>query len=544
MRMRLIFAAALLLIFTVGILLTVKMERTAREDFEKDSRNEALLLYGRFAANIESVDHAVLAMGGSPGLHGALTSNRELYRARANAVLDRYQTSMDASVCYVLNAQGLTVASSNRNAADSFLNKSFAFRPYFTEAIAGRTGRYLARGSVSNKRGYYASAPVRDNAGRIIGVAVIKKDLDALEEVFRKWPVSFLASPDGIVFLASEPRLVFRSLWPAAADRRDELATSRQFGELNFEPVMQQAPADAAYLKYHNDTRYVVRLPLPIPGWSILYLRDPHEIANYRLLGVLSTLFVVLLALFGYVALARAEERRRTAEKRLQAEEIWSRTFDAVGDLIAIIGADHRIIRVNQAMARRLEMKPEDVIGRNCYELMHGTEGPIESCPLETMLGTGECCAVEAAEARLGGEFSITASPLRGPGGTVEGSVHVMHDITEQRKRERQILLKGCDLGNTHLDLLRLFFSCRPLLFHKAGLHCKLRHSRTNTESNHRGDNAKFGQRFLDHACRLIDRPLIGTSVLVCQQNIEGGQTRITLARLGWFFILIISKFQ
>ncbi len=438
-RIRFIFTAALILIITAGILLTGYLERMARKDFESDGRNETELLRGNLMANIVSVDHAVLTMSGSPWIRGALTSNRVMDRDRANAVLDRYRTSMDVSVCYLINASGVTVASTNRNDADSFMGKSFAFRPYFTEAVAGRPGGYFALGSVSSGRGYYASAPVLDGRGRVIGVAAVKKNLVEIEKEFQKWPHSCLVSPEGIIFLASDPQMVFRSLWTAAADKRDDLVKSRQFGALNFEPILQREPADATYLKYNDDAHYVVRLSLPITGWSIVYLKDSREMVNFRLLGVLATFSAFILALFGYFALARSEERHHAAEERLQAEESWSKTFDAVDDLIAIISADHRIERINKAMALRLGMKPEDAIGRNCYELVHCTERPIETCPHDAMLGTGERYSTDVADVWLGGDFAITASPLRGPDGTVEGSVHVMHDITERRKRELQI---------------------------------------------------------------------------------------------------------
>jgi len=439
MRPRFLFAVALILILAAGIVLTGYLERHARNDLESDCRNEAALLYSHLLANIEPVDHAVLAMSGSPWISGALISNRAPDRDRTNAVLDRFQKSMDVSVSYLMNTRGVTVASSNRNSAESFVGKSYEFRPYFTDALVGKPGRYFAYGVVSRRRGYYASAPVRDDAGGLVGVAAIKKDREELEPIFRLWPHSYLVSPEGIIFLASEPRMVFRGLWSAAMEKRDEMVKSRQFGELNFEPLLQQEPVDASYLKHNGASHYAVRRPLPIAGWSLVFLKASSKIVNYRMFGVLATVFACLLALFGYVLLVRAEERRWIAEEQLKAEESWSKTFDAVGDLIAIIGADHRIKRINQAMALRLGMKPEDAAGRYCYELVHCTKEPIRNCPHNAVLETGERCSVEVAEANLGGEFTITASPLRNADCTIEGSVHVMHDITEQRIRERQI---------------------------------------------------------------------------------------------------------
>src|SRR5208337_3048414 len=94
---------------------------------------------------------------------------------RANELLDSYsETEEGFGVCYIMNLAGLTIASSNRNQSDSFVGKNYGFRPYFKEAALGLQGRYFALGVTSKDLGYYASAPVRNEQGEIIGVAVVK----------------------------------------------------------------------------------------------------------------------------------------------------------------------------------------------------------------------------------------------------------------------------------------------------------------------------------------------------------------------------------
>ena len=67
------------------------------------------------------------------------------------------------------------------NDPDSFVGKSYYFRPYFTQAMNGNPGRYFAMGITSSKRGFYASFPVRDSKDRIIGVVAMKRELDEME---------------------------------------------------------------------------------------------------------------------------------------------------------------------------------------------------------------------------------------------------------------------------------------------------------------------------------------------------------------------------
>ena len=70
---------------------------------------------------------------------------------------------------------GKTLAASNWEQADSFVDRNFAFRPYFREAIAGRPGRFFGLGTTSGKRGYYFAAAVRDGE-RNLGALVVKVD--------------------------------------------------------------------------------------------------------------------------------------------------------------------------------------------------------------------------------------------------------------------------------------------------------------------------------------------------------------------------------
>ncbi len=58
--------------------------------------------------------------------------------AEANATLDHFKKTLAADVCYLMDPSGKTIASTNRNAPDSFVGQNFAFRPYFKDAISGK----------------------------------------------------------------------------------------------------------------------------------------------------------------------------------------------------------------------------------------------------------------------------------------------------------------------------------------------------------------------------------------------------------------------
>lgn len=129
-------------------------------------------------------------------------------------------------------------------------------------------------------------------------------------------------------------------------------------------------------------------------------------------------------------------ERKQAGERLRRAKEEWERTFNSVPDLIAILDDRHRIVRVNRAMAERVGLSPGDCVGVPCYEAIHGTSAPPSCCPHCMTLADGREHAAEVHEIRLGGDFFVSTTPLKGPDGKMLGAVHVARDITERKLSE------------------------------------------------------------------------------------------------------------
>ena len=151
--------------------------------------------------------------------------------------------------------------------------------------------------------------------------------------------------------------------------------------------------------------------------------------------------------LHGLVAIYTDITDRKRAENALveqkhaaeTAQRQWQLTFDAVPDLIALIDTQHRIFRVNRAMAERLDRRPEELVGQACHSVIHNCETPPSFCPHSQLLKTGTTTRVEITEDNLGGDFAISVSPLRDQEGTLLGSVHIARDITEHKRNEERL---------------------------------------------------------------------------------------------------------
>ncbi len=131
---------------------------------------------------------------------------------------------------------------------------------------------------------------------------------------------------------------------------------------------------------------------------------------------------------------------RKQFELALERAKVdWERTFDSVPDLITILDNKHRIVRANKAMAQALGTNPEGCVGLECYKCVHDQEQPPFFCPHQLAMLDGKEHTSEVHEDRLGGDFIVSATPLKDEHGHMIGSVHVARNITFRKQMENKL---------------------------------------------------------------------------------------------------------
>ena len=155
------------------------------------------------------------------------------------------------------------------------------------------------------------------------------------------------------------------------------------------------------------------------------------EVADQRLVGVIA----------GQIGIA--VQSARLHEFVIRGKREWERTFDAIGDPIAVFDSKGSLLRGNTALAAHLGRNIKALRGASCTDVGFCT-------------GTGDACAISRALANDGsltevtlpdGQiFSVTTFPVAGgPGGA--SVVQVAKNVTEDIRSKRRLQLMSDELA-------------------------------------------------------------------------------------------------
>ena len=361
------YLALLFIVAVAGWFATGYLGDRARQEIIEYNESRILLHSSHLTSEFDKIDKAVKLLSGSPWIAPALISRKDWDIANANSTLDRFNLNLNSSVSYLMDGKGMTIASSNRNDSDSFVGKSYQFRLYFTQAIKGAPGRYFAVGATSLKRGFYASYPVRDYKDQVIGVVVIKQDVDAEEAHMLKYPYCFVIDPNGIIFLSGKKEMNFKSLWPVSRETKLALLKSKQFGEREFDSILQREVADGTEITLYGRNYLVSRKVINSEGWSIVLMSTTERVLLYKMAGVIMT---ILICAFIIVPLIINYKTSRSAELIHESEEKFRYITEKISDIVWTTDQNFRTTYVSPSIERLLGFTPEERKRQPMEELM------------------------------------------------------------------------------------------------------------------------------------------------------------------------------
>lgn len=287
--------------------------------------------------------------------------------AAANLYLRHLTQLTGLSDAYIMDRDGLTIAASNFDQPVSFVGESFAFRPYFLDALEHGTGRFFGLGTASDKRGYYFGAAIYDHA-RIVGVLALKVDMDAIENGWRADEYEMLVTDDeGVAFLASRRDWQMQSLAPLDDAARARVAAGRRYGDAPVAPLpLRRTGAAEGHpllrLQVDGEEREFIELaePMPDAGWTVRVLLDTAGARRQARLGTVSALLIVGAAMAGLMAWMQRRARLRErlsiqAEAQAQLEGRVTARTQELARLNALLEEEVAERRLTEAELRRTQ---------------------------------------------------------------------------------------------------------------------------------------------------------------------------------------------
>jgi two-component system C4-dicarboxylate transport sensor histidine kinase DctB len=285
-----------------------------------------------------------------------------------NLLLDRFRFTSGVSDVYLLDRDANTIAASNWHRPNTFIGQNYAFRSYYSDAIAGGQGRFFGLGIKSLERGYYFSSPVwlddTSPDAKPDGVIVVKVLLDDVEESWAEQDAElFVTDSDNIIFMASHPELRMNALYPLSDEQRDALRDTRRYAMEPLTPsgIQLDTPyGPGSYLVSFahgplSGGRYLsLTRPIPEFGWQMHILKPLTPVMNAQWIAAL-----MAGGLYGVIALAGGIgwQRLRLRREREAFAERERQTLARVRDELEV-SVERRtrdLVASNQRLSDEIE---------------------------------------------------------------------------------------------------------------------------------------------------------------------------------------------
>ena len=302
-------------------------------------------------------------------------------RQTVNDYLEGLNRRSRSRAIYVMDTTGRVLATSNWRDADSYQGEDLSFRAYFQNAVRGQPGRFYGIGSTNGEPGYYLAHGLEEH-GKIIGVAVVKVRLEALEERWQRARLeAFVSDENGIIILSSDPARRLKAVRPLSDDTKERLAHSLQYywATLNeLEPLARERlnegtekltfPANSEVINDEREVSYLAQTrPLSDTPWNFTLLTPLNDLRR----AAINQGILVAVA-FGLVAflLIAWNERRKVIATRLAAREALQEANSQLERRIAERTADLRASNERLKGQIRERRQAEETLRRAQDELV------------------------------------------------------------------------------------------------------------------------------------------------------------------------------
>ncbi len=478
MKLRIILVVLSLLAFlsasTGGYLYYSSLKESALKEAERQADQRLRTIKKNLSIFLAENVKPVKTLAGMQALQLALAQSNAENLAAANATLDHFKKTLASDECYLMDPDGNTIASTNRDAPDSFVGQNFAFRPYFRDAISGYPATYLALGTTSGKRGAYYSHPVyAENRYAPVGIVVIKASIELIESQLGAEldEIVLVNDPNGVIFISNRKEWLYHLLWKYNQNNIPLIKQSLQFGTGPWNWTGLESRDDHILDRDGNAYQIqVVELGSNYPGWNVVHLRRLDAITQAVIEPLIKTTGPIVLALcvligiavfFLYRQASHEIRQRRSAQTALRSsEERFRSLYHHTPAMLHSIDPEGRLVSVSAYWAEVMGYGREEVIGRKLTDFFTpDSREYAETTVIPEFFKTGFCQDIPYQFIKKNGEkidVLLSAIADRDTKGNIVRSLAVSIDVTQRNRAEEALKQAKEELSLYSRDLERL----------------------------------------------------------------------------------------
>lgn len=394
--------------------------------------------------------------------------NNDQVLADTNQLLDYFATRLGVDVVWLLNAQGICIASSNFQRPESFVGVDYSDRKYFLDAKHNKLGRQFAIGRKTKIPGLFFSAPIIVE-GNFIGTVVLKSNLPQLTDKLLQ-PGTFIVDDLGVIILSHDSGLIFHTI-PHASAMTDE-DRLRQYSTTQHDPLIINSAGiggfpDIIRINDAPTAAVIDSLNVPTNGLTLFSITEFPQIQQIAKNRIQMFIAISLAGLFFGVTLTVLHRWRNRFKLQLQQAEnnvaaLKSRyelILQSAGDGIIGIDPNQMISFANPACCRMLHQKREDLEGSPYQQALCGPLGDLAFPAFP--LPPGQTAAQELTFIRPDGstftaEYIMAAIQIKS---RFDGATLVFRDISLRKQYEQNITTHQLELERQVIERTQTILS-------------------------------------------------------------------------------------
>jgi len=131
-------------------------------------------------------------------------------------------------------------------------------------------------------------------------------------------------------------------------------------------------------------------------------------------------------------------ECKQVEEEIKGATVKWQTSFDAMNDAVSLIDNNGIVLQCNQSYLNLLGKTETEILGKRCWEIVHGTNKPIDGCPIVKMKKSFQR---ESLLLPIDDKwFNVVVDPVFDDDNNLISAVHIITDITERKQVEQALI--------------------------------------------------------------------------------------------------------